>query len=80
VVGTASYMSPEQARAQEVDHRSDQFSLGLVLYEMLAGRQAFARPSAVQTMSATVEDEPAAGARHPRAASLDSGALSRQRA
>jgi len=58
VIGTAAYMSPEQARAQEVDYHSDQFSLGLVLYEMLAGRQAFARPSAVQTMSAIVEDEP----------------------
>src|SRR5437763_933103 len=59
VVGTAAYMSPEQARAQEVDYRSDQFSLGLVLYEMLAGKQAFERPSAVQTMSAIVEDEAA---------------------
>jgi Tol biopolymer transport system component len=59
VVGTAAYMSPEQARAEEVDYRSDQFSLGLVLYEMLSGRQAFSRPSAVQTMSAIVEDEPA---------------------
>jgi Tol biopolymer transport system component/predicted Ser/Thr protein kinase len=59
VVGTAAYMSPEQARAEEdVDHRSDQFSLALVLYETLSGRQAFARPSAVQTMSAIVEDEP----------------------
>jgi len=58
VIGTAAYMSPEQARAQDVDYRSDQFSLGLVLYEMLSGRQAFARPSAVQTMSAIVEDEP----------------------
>ena len=57
VVGTAAYMSPEQARAQEVDYRSDQFSLGLVIYEMLAGKQAFERPSAVQTMSAIVEDE-----------------------
>ena len=58
VVGTASYMSPEQARAEEVDHRSDQFSLGLVLYEMLSGKQAFDRPSAIQTMSAIVEAEP----------------------
>jgi Tol biopolymer transport system component len=58
VVGTAAYMSPEQARAQEIDYRSDQFSLGLVLYEMLTGKQAFERPSAVQTMSAIVEDEP----------------------
>ena len=60
VVGTAAYMSPEQARGEEdIDHRSDQFTLGLVLYEMLAGAQAFSRPSAVQTMSAIVEDEPA---------------------
>ena len=58
VVGTAAYMSPEQARALDVDQRSDQFSLGLVLYEMLSGSQAFARPSAVQTMAAIVEDEP----------------------
>jgi eukaryotic-like serine/threonine-protein kinase len=59
VVGTAAYMSPEQARAEEdLDYRSDQFSLALVLYEMLTGKQAFARPSAIQTMSAIVEDEP----------------------
>ena len=58
VVGTAAYMSPEQARAEDVDYRSDQFSLGVVLYEMLSGRQAFARPSAVQSMSAIVEDDP----------------------
>jgi Tol biopolymer transport system component len=58
VVGTAAYMSPEQARAQDVDHRSDQFSLGLVVYELLSGKQAFERPSAVQTMSAIVEDDP----------------------
>ena len=58
VVGTAAYMSPEQARAEEVDHRSDQFSLGLVLYELLSGKQAFVRPSAIQTMSAIVEDDP----------------------
>ncbi len=60
VVGTAAYMSPEQARAQNIDYRSDQFSLGLILYEMLAGKQAFERPSAVQTMSAIVEDDPPA--------------------
>jgi eukaryotic-like serine/threonine-protein kinase len=57
VVGTAGYMSPEQARGQEIDSRSDQFSLGLVIYEMLAGRQAFARGSAVQTMSAIIEED-----------------------
>jgi eukaryotic-like serine/threonine-protein kinase len=51
-------MSPEQAKAQDVDYRSDQFSLGLVLYEMLSGKPAFEKPSAVQTMSAIVEDDP----------------------
>jgi serine/threonine protein kinase/Tol biopolymer transport system component len=59
VVGTAAYMSPEQARAEDVDPRSDQFSLGLLIYEMASGRQAFQRPSAVQTMAAIVEDDPA---------------------
>jgi serine/threonine protein kinase len=59
VVGTAAYMSPEQARAADVDYRSDQFSLGLVLYEMLSGKQAFSGPSAVQVMSAIIEQEPA---------------------
>ncbi len=58
VVGTATYMSPEQARADAVDYRSDQFSLGLVLYEMLSGKQAFSGASAVQVMSAIIEQEP----------------------
>ena len=57
-MGTAGYMSPEQARAKSIDYRSDQFSLGLMMYEMLAGKQAFERPSAVQTMSAIVEEDP----------------------
>ena len=58
VLGTAAYMSPEQARGQEADYRSDQFSFGLIVYEMLAGKRAFARDSAVETMAAIVRDEP----------------------
>jgi Tol biopolymer transport system component len=58
VVGTASYMSPEQVRAVEVDHRSDIFSFGAVLYEMLSGRRAFQGDSSVETMNAILKEEP----------------------
>ena len=57
VMGTASYMSPEQASARPADFRTDQFSFGLILYEMAAGKKAFARPSAVETMAAIVRDD-----------------------
>ncbi len=59
VLGTASYMSPEQAKGEATDARSDIFSFGVVLYEMLSGRRAFSRNSAVETMAAIVRDEPA---------------------
>ncbi len=58
VVGTASYMAPEQARGRAVDFRSDQFCLGLILYELLTGRKAFDKQSAVQTLSAIIDEEP----------------------
>ena len=51
-------MSPEQALGQETDYRSDQFSFGLILYEMASGKQAFAKPSSVETMAAIVREEP----------------------
>ena len=60
VLGTASYMSPEQALGKVVDYRSDQFSFGLILHEMASGKRAFARNSSVETMAAIVRDEPSA--------------------
>ncbi len=58
VVGTAAYMSPEQAEGQPVDVRSDVFSFGAVLYEMISGSRAFGGTSALQMMNAVVRDEP----------------------
>jgi serine/threonine protein kinase len=59
VVGTASYMSPEQARGQEVDSRSDIFSFGVILYEMIAHRPPFAGVNAIDVMGAILNREPA---------------------
>jgi serine/threonine protein kinase len=56
IVGTATYMSPEQVKGEPLDHGSDQFSFGLVMYEMIAGKPTFARSSAVSTMAAIVEE------------------------
>jgi eukaryotic-like serine/threonine-protein kinase len=58
VVGTAGYMSPEQVRAEPIDHRSDIFSLGIILYEMLSGEQPFRRASSIETMNSVLNDEP----------------------
>src|SRR5919204_2779513 len=58
VLGTVGYMSPEQVHGQAVDHRSDLFSLGAILYEMLAGRRAFQGGSSVETMSAIITQDP----------------------
>src|SRR5205807_2107235 len=59
VMGTPAYMSPEQAQAKPLDARSDVFSLGAVLYELISGRRAFKGESMVDILSAVVRDEPA---------------------
>ncbi len=59
VLGTAGYMSPEQVRGQVVDHRSDIFSQGAILYEMLSGKRAFEGKTAADTLSAILKEEPA---------------------
>ena len=60
VVGTAGYLSPEQARGEAVDGRSDIFALGCVLYEMLTGTPAFVRDNPVDTLLAVLREEPPA--------------------
>ena len=58
IAGTAAYMSPEQARGDAIDFRSDLFSFGAMLYEMVTGRLAFDRPLSIDTLSAILHDEP----------------------
>lgn len=64
VMGTASYMSPEQARAQTIDERTDIFSLGVVMYEMLTGRTPFTGESISETLANLLNKEPAPMARY----------------
>ncbi len=59
VVGTAAYMSPEQIRGATVDHRSDIFSFGLVLYECISGKMPFERSTSVEIMTAILREDPA---------------------
>ncbi|MFB3829613.1 MAG: protein kinase, partial [Bryobacteraceae bacterium] len=58
IVGTAAYMSPEQAQGQPVDARSDVFSFGAVLYEMITGQRAFQGDSKMSTLAAVLQQEP----------------------
>src|SRR5205823_4049345 len=58
VMGTVGYMSPEQVRGHEADHRSDIFSFGSILYEMLSGQRAFRRETMAETMTAILKEEP----------------------
>ena len=68
VMGTVGYMSPEQASGQPVDFRSDQFSLGAILYEMTTAKRAFHRKTGAETLTAIIREEPEAiGNLNPRA-------------
>jgi hypothetical protein len=58
VLGTIGYMSPEQVRGAAVDHRSDIFSLGAILYELVAGRRAFSKETSAETMTAILREDP----------------------
>ena len=58
VLGTPGYMSPEQARGEEADPRSDIFAFGAILYEMLSGQRAFRRETQIETMNAILRDDP----------------------
>ncbi|MEI6669871.1 MAG: protein kinase [Acidobacteriota bacterium] len=69
VMGTVGYMSPEQVRGEVVDHRSDIFAFGVVLYEMVTGRRAFARETAAESLAAILKEDP------PDIASGASGAV-----
>jgi serine/threonine protein kinase len=60
VMGTVGYMSPEQLRGQGIDGRTDIFAFGAILYEMLAGRRAFEKPTSAETMAAILNEEPPA--------------------
>jgi len=67
ILGTVSYMSPEQAQGRPLDHRTDIFSLGLVLYEALTGTRPFSGKSAVETLNAIINEEPVpASQRNPK--------------
>ena len=59
MIGTVAYMSPEQLRGKPVDHRSDIFSFGAILYEMMSGSRAFRGETEVDTMTAVLREEPA---------------------
>ncbi|HSY33777.1 MAG TPA: protein kinase [Verrucomicrobiae bacterium] len=68
VLGTLPYMSPEQANGQPLDFRSDQFSLGSLLYEMVTGKRAFPHQGAAEILAAILRDQPeAAGLLNPQA-------------
>ncbi len=63
VMGTVGYMSPEQVRGNTADHRADIFAFGAILYEMLAGKRAFQKPTSAETMSAILNEDPPSASR-----------------
>jgi Tol biopolymer transport system component len=73
VMGTASYMAPEQVRGEATDPRTDIFALGAVLFEMLTGKRAFARNTAAETMTAVLNEDPpeSTDPKHPISPALD---------
>ncbi len=72
VVGSAQYMAPERLEGQDADHRADVFGFGLLLYEMLSGRPAFASRSAAGLIAAILSSDPAPlGLDHPKGAELE---------
>src|SRR5262249_42631316 len=62
ILGTAAYMSPEQASGKEVDKRTDIWALGCILYELLTAKQAFSGDTATETIAAVLKSEPDWGA------------------
>ena len=58
VMGTVGYMSPEQVRGKSADHRSDIFAFGMILYEMVTGKQTFRKPTSAETMTAILNEDP----------------------
>src|SRR5262245_16464482 len=77
ILGTLRYMSPEQARARDVDARSDIFSLGAVLYEMITGERLFAGETTADVIAAIINKEPESLAEFTRESSLQGGELDR---
>jgi eukaryotic-like serine/threonine-protein kinase len=57
-MGTAGYMAPEQVRGEVADHRADLFALGAILYETLAGKRVFQKPTSAETMTAILKEDP----------------------